>query len=200
MPVEQPANQRQALRRELKRKRLAAADEFRSRAAKAIAANLWKSRMLARKRDIAIYLAVGGEVDCEAIVAGARLRNLRIFAPVIAGKRLNFAPLETTTKLRKNRFSIEEPVVTRKLMRLPQQLDAVIVPLLGFDNNGNRIGMGGGYYDRSFHFLRQRVHWAHPRLIGFAYESQCVESLVRFDWDVPLDAVVTEYANYIFPV
>jgi 5-formyltetrahydrofolate cyclo-ligase len=192
MPVEQPANWRHALRRELKRKRLAATRDYRTRAAQAIAANLWESRMLARKRDIAIYLAVGGEVDCTGIAAGARLRNLRIFAPVIAGKRLIFAPLDTAAKLRPNRFSIDEPAVARKLMRLPQQLDAVIVPLLGFDNNGNRLGMGGGYYDRSFAFRKQRRAWRRPLLIGVAYSFQQVDAIQTEPWDIPLDAVITE--------
>jgi 5-formyltetrahydrofolate cyclo-ligase len=161
MPVEQPANWRHALRRELKRKRLAATRDYRTRAAQAIAANLWESRMLARKRDIAIYLAVGGEVDCTGIAAGARLRN-------------------------------DEPAVARKLMRLPQQLDAVIVPLLGFDNNGNRLGMGGGYYDRSFAFRKQRRAWRRPLLIGVAYSFQQVDAIQTEPWDIPLDAVITE--------
>lgn len=192
MPVEQPANARRALRRKLKRQRRDTSRDFRSRAARAIAAKLWQSRILGRRRDLAIYLAAGGEVDCGEIAAGAGLRNLRIFAPLIAGKRLIFAPLEASTKLRKNRFSIDEPAVPRKRGRLPQQLDAVIVPLLGFDNSGNRLGMGGGYYDRSFAFRKQRRRWRRPLLIGVAYSFQQVEAIPTETWDVPLDAVITE--------
>jgi 5-formyltetrahydrofolate cyclo-ligase len=168
------------------------------RAGMAASRRAWLLPLLRRARRIATYVPMRGEFDCRAFIQQAWDRGREVYLPVLHGKRLRFRAYTPATLMRPNRFGIPEPSSGKELS--PQGLDVAITPLVGFDLEGNRLGMGGGYYDRSFHFLRQRVHWAHPRLIGFAYESQCVESLVRFDWDVPLDAVVTEYANYIFPV
>jgi 5-formyltetrahydrofolate cyclo-ligase len=74
----------------------------------------------------------------------------------------------------------------------------VLAPLVAFDRSGNRLGMGGGYYDRSFAYLRHRVHWRRPRLIGYAYGFQEVQALERAHWDVPLSGVVTELGLRLF--
>ena len=76
-------------------------------------------------------------------------------------------------------------------------LDLVLVPLVGFDGAGNRLGMGGGFYDRSFAFLGQR-RWRRPRLVGVAFDLQRVDRLPRRAWDVPLDAVASERGCYRF--
>ena len=79
-------------------------------------------------------------------------------------------------------------------------LDAVIVPLLGFDPQCNRMGMGGGYYDRTFAHRRQAANGNSadglPLLIGTAFEFQCVDNVFPDWWDVPLDHVVTEQRIY----
>jgi 5-formyltetrahydrofolate cyclo-ligase len=75
-------------------------------------------------------------------------------------------------------------------------LDLVLMPLVGFDADGNRLGMGAGFYDRKFAFLRHRRAWRRPLLLGIAFDAQRVE---RFDaalHDVPLWGVVTERAVY----
>jgi 5-formyltetrahydrofolate cyclo-ligase len=83
-----------------------------------------------------------------------------------------------------------EPVQLRRLSA--HQLDLVFVPLVGFDAKGERLGMGAGYYDRAFAFLRRRHHWIHPRLIGLAYSFQQVPHIEGASHDVRLNAVVTE--------
>ena len=77
-------------------------------------------------------------------------------------------------------------------------LDLVLVPLVGFDDQGTRLGMGGGFYDRSFATRLFRRYWRKPRLIGVAYELQRVAHLDRQPWDVALDGVVTEQRLYLF--
>ena len=66
------------------------------------------------------------------------------------------------------------------------------MPLVGFDHQGYRLGMGGGYYDATLAYMRHRRSWRKPRLVGIAYECQRVEKLPHDPWDMPLDAVVTE--------
>ncbi len=73
-----------------------------------------------------------------------------------------------------------------------RDLDLVFVPLVGFDATGMRLGMGAGYYDRAFAFLRQRRHWRHPRLIGLAYSFQQVPHIEGAPHDVRLNCVITE--------
>ena len=72
----------------------------------------------------------------------------------------------------------------------PGQMTLVVTPLVGFDHRGHRLGMGGGWYDRSFAFRRDRA--APPWLVGAAFDTQRVDALDRADWDIPLDAVCTQ--------
>jgi 5-formyltetrahydrofolate cyclo-ligase len=90
-----------------------------------------------------------------------------------------------------NRLGIPEPADTDASLA-PDALDVVLVPLLGFDRRGHRLGFGGGYYDRSFAFLRDVERPAKPLLVGIGYALQEVERVPHEDWDVPLDYVATE--------
>jgi 5-formyltetrahydrofolate cyclo-ligase len=65
------------------------------------------------------------------------------------------------------------------------------MPLVGFDKAGNRLGMGGGFYDRSFAF-KQKRHSCQPKLIGLAHSIQQVDNLSVQGWDIPVDNIVTE--------
>jgi 5-formyltetrahydrofolate cyclo-ligase len=79
-----------------------------------------------------------------------------------------------------------------------QELDLILMPLVGFDDRGNRLGMGGGFYDRSLEFLRHRQHWRKPHLLGIAYDFQRVNGLTADPWDVPLQGVITDQAVYLY--
>jgi 5-formyltetrahydrofolate cyclo-ligase len=135
------------------------------------------------------------EVDLAEFVDSARATGRRIFLPVIMSPFLNhlrFAPYPDSCAFRRNRFGIPEPIVERWQLIGASGLDAVLMPLVGFDAAGTRIGMGGGFYDRTLAFRLHRAHWRKPVLIGVAFEVQRAPSLVRNPWDVPLDHVVTE--------
>jgi 5-formyltetrahydrofolate cyclo-ligase len=80
-----------------------------------------------------------------------------------------------------------------------RELDLILLPLVAFDESGQRLGMGGGFFDRSLAFLAWRQHWRKPHLIGLAYDFQKVAALPREPWDVPLDAVVTDQNVYVTP-
>jgi len=116
---------------------------------------------------------------------------LPVLAPLNSGK-LWFVRYEPHSRMVRNEFGIPEPVVDHR-QRIPARaLDLVLTPLVGFDSQGNRLGMGGGFYDRSFAFLKLRKHLKKPRLIGIAYECQRLDRLKSEAWDVKLDGCATE--------
>ncbi len=90
-----------------------------------------------------------------------------------------------------NRFGIPEPCFDPRMCIGPRFLGVVFMPLLGFDQQGNRLGMGGGFYDRALEF-KHRANGTRPLLIGAAFDCQRVEALAINAWDVAMDAVVTE--------
>ena len=97
--------------------------------------------------------------------------------------------------MRINRFRLPEPDVPDEIMLAPRELDLVLAPLVVFDANCNRIGMGGGYYDRSFEF-RRTTDIDRPTLIGVAHELQRVDALQPEPWDGRLDAVASDQHIY----
>jgi 5-formyltetrahydrofolate cyclo-ligase len=163
-----------------------------------IARHLWRLPMLARAERIACYVAVGGEVDCTPVMTEAIVRGRRLFLPVIHGQRLLFAPWEPAAPMLINRFGIPEPRADAGSTLSGTDLDVVLAPLVAFDDQGNRLGMGGGFYDRTLRFMSARGAWRRPRFIGLAYEFQRVAALPASRWDVPLHCVVTERGARIF--
>lgn len=89
-----------------------------------------------------------------------------------------------------NRWGIPEPRPTLNHSISPRRLDLVLMPLVGFDEAGHRIGMGKGFYDRTFAFRRSKGH--RPALVGLGHECQQVaEGITPSGWDVALDALAT---------
>jgi 5-formyltetrahydrofolate cyclo-ligase len=91
-----------------------------------------------------------------------------------------------------NRFGIPEPAVARRDWRSARRLDVIVAPLVAFDRSGRRLGMGGGWYDRTLGFRRFHASFRRPWFIGLAYGFQEVARLEADAWDVPMDAVITE--------
>ncbi len=164
----------------------------------AIAKSLWQLPVLRRASRIAAYQAVSGEIDCAPLIKRAREAGRELFLPALHRGALRFAPFTPSGPLTKNRFGIQEPAVAPAHQRPGLDLDVVLTPLVAFDLRGNRLGMGGGYYDRSFAFRRQRHVWRRPLLIGLAHEFQLIETLHAESWDIPLDIAVTETHVYTF--
>jgi 5-formyltetrahydrofolate cyclo-ligase len=192
------SNLRSTLRKELRQRRNALTEQQQEEAAENLAVNLLQHPDLRRARHIAVYLPNDGEIDPSVYVSLARRRGLRFYLPVIHPihtGRLVFSPFTDDTILRPNRFGIPEPAFRGGLRRPPWAMDAVLFPLVGFDEKGGRLGMGGGFYDRTFAFSRFRPRLA-PKLIGLAHECQRVEAIPTENWDVPLHSVVTDQRRY----
>jgi len=189
---------RATLRRQLREKRNALTLQQQQTAADNLAVNLLGHPDLRRARHVAIYLPNDGEIDPSVYVSLAKQRGLHLYLPVlhpIHTGRLVFSPFTDDTPLARNRFGIPEPAFSNGLKRPPWAMDAVLLPLVGFDETGGRLGMGGGFYDRTFAFTRHRPRLA-PKLIGLAHECQKVPELPTEKWDVPLHSIVTDERRY----
>lgn len=151
--------------------------------------NVQLMRAYQRARRIAVYFGIDGEVDLRLIVQHARASGKSIFAPVLARDGLRFIEIEVRELVRRNRFGIPEPCHGRYIDA--QKLDVVLAPLVAFDACGHRLGMGKGYYDRTFGFLRLRTRWRKPKLVGIGFDFQKIDRLAAQYWDVPLWAAVT---------
>ena len=144
---------------------------------------------------IAVYFAVNGEISLDLVIDQALAQGKQIYLPNLDQKTLRFSPYFRQQKMRINKFKLPEPDVGEEEMLEPEALDLVLAPLVVFDADGNRIGMGGGFYDRSFAFRKDATRTS-PVLIGVAHELQKVEKLNPESWDVQLDMVVTDQAIY----
>ena len=142
---------------------------------------------------VAGYWAIDGELPLHSVVASLRSRGQQFLLPRLAGTRLlRFAAWRPGIALESNRYGIPEPVCDEGELFEPEALDIVLLPMLGFDRRGYRIGYGGGYYDTSLEFLRDRHGVAKPVLIGIAYAAQQLDVVEPAMWDVRLDYVATE--------
>lgn len=148
---------------------------------------------------IGLFLSNDGEPDLRALSSAAWRRKRSLYLPVLSPlfhNRLWFAPYTPHTALQANRFRIPEPCNPWPQMKPVWALDLILMPLVAFDSSGNRLGMGGGFYDRTLAYLNRRNHWRKPTLIGVAFEFQQVDSLPYESWDIPLDGVITEKGFY----
>jgi len=142
---------------------------------------------------VAGYWAVGGELALNVALGRLRARAQKYYLPVLAtGNTLKFAEWEPSLPVRANRYGIPEPECDPVKLLSAQDIDLVLVPLLGFDRRGNRLGAGAGFYDRSFAFLQGKPRPAQPLLVGIGYHFQELPELAPQAWDVALDFVATE--------
>jgi 5-formyltetrahydrofolate cyclo-ligase len=186
------------LRRSLRERRLALDPEARAASAVALSRQIAALPWFLHSWRIAFHLPVKGEIDLGPLMRRASDAGKELYLPVLAPEsRLWFVHYRPGDALVPNRYGIDEPRVPPGEPVDPATLDLILVPLVAFDAQGNRLGMGGGYYDRSFAFLLHRGHSHKPRLLGVAYELQRVERLEPAPWDVRLDAVATEQGVYL---
>jgi 5-formyltetrahydrofolate cyclo-ligase len=187
---------RDTLRRELRAKRRALPAAIRIAAAEALAARLLTLPYAPVSGPVAGYWAMDGEIALHAWQM--RLpRECTYCLPVLHDDgRLRFAPWRAGAALSTNRFGIPEPDVPASSLLAAEAMALVVAPLVAFDARGHRLGMGGGWYDRTFAFRRERA--APPHLVGAAFAAQQVESVFPESWDMPLDALCTESDTHLF--
>ncbi len=190
---------RTTLRARMRAKRRALDAAAQHEAAERLARIFGHCPLFRRGRHIAFYLANDGELDIAPLLQRAWDMGKVCYLPVITpGKSLWFAPYADGDPLALNRFGIPEPTRPGLPLVGARLLDVILAPLVAFDDKGHRLGMGGGFYDRTLSFLRHRHAWRKPRVVGVAHDLQRVAALSAEAWDVPLDGVATDRRLYLF--
>lgn len=193
---------RSHLRTKLRQARRSLSPRQQALASRKLARILKRHPLFLRSSDIAVYIANDGEIDPAELITIARAMGKKIYLPVLhplRKRQMWFARYDKGAALHNNYFGIPEPRPgSRK--RPPYSLDLVIMPLVGFDAKGNRLGMGGGFYDRAFAFRQRKASTQtcshRPALAGVAHHCQQVDNLAGESWDIPLDIVVTDKAVF----
>lgn len=182
---------RQQLRTRLRqaREKLGAADRI--GAAQGVLESLEQLPQFLVDQRVAGYWAVRGEVPLALVYARTRSRQQKYHLPILTDTHsLIFAPWENGAAVTINRYGISEPDVSASVGA--EALELVLVPLLGFDRSGNRLGSGAGYYDRTFSFLKGKPRPIPPLLVGIGYHFQEVAMMSPNEWDVPMDFIATD--------
>jgi 5-formyltetrahydrofolate cyclo-ligase len=183
---------KEPLRKELRAQRRSLSESDHRHRSGAAARAITRLRMFRAGKRVALYLPFDRELDTSALIRAARQRGVRLFVPVISDRRhrrLRFYPLEGETS--PGTFGI--PVPRLRLTPVsPQWLDLIVIPLVGVDGGGRRLGMGGGYYDRALAFRRRRTIWQGPHLAGLAFDCQRTNMKFADAWDVRLNSLATE--------
>ena len=188
MPIGKTKEKQKELRDSYRRKRIAIPSDDRAIMHKEITRVLLTNATLKRCKTIAAYLNLPSEVNLSEFISKAQKRGQNVCVPVVdATKRvMEFRDLPADFERQKNRTEEDRVLLTQKKREL-KELECALIPLLVFDSHGNRIGMGGGYYDKFFENPETR-----PVLIGIAYELQRAEKIIPQEWDVRMDMIASE--------
>lgn len=191
---------RPQLRRLLRHNRRALSPAEQRQAAKGLYRQLAQNPLFRRARHVSLYLPMDGEIDPRLLLRAAQKRGKTTYLPVLSAwprTKMVFQRVRLGEKFKPNRFRIPEPRINARRQRKIWTLDLVMMPLVGFDPEGGRLGMGGGFYDRSLAYLARRKTWRKPILLGLAHECQKVAKLAVASWDVPLAGTVTDKRWYM---
>ncbi|NOT18419.1 MAG: 5-formyltetrahydrofolate cyclo-ligase [Sulfuriferula sp.] len=182
------------LRRQLLQRRRALTAMQRHHAAQQLLIHVIRSRLLLRHQHIGLYLAHGTEINTLPLINRLLALGKTVYLPALPfgrSKQLWFHRIEAHQPWHVNQFGIPENQTSVRVRA--RQLDVLFMPLVGYDDAGSRIGMGGGYYDASLAYLRRRRYHIKPRLIGIAFTCQHLTLALPADsWDVPLHGILTE--------
>ncbi len=181
-----------SLRKSLRQKRRNISNVDRDKLALDLLSNIKSSVKFHKNQKIAIYLPIDGEVDPKDLQLHLKNQEINTYLPILVDKGLKFA--KVGKDFINNKYNIPEPISTEIISA--EQLDIIFMPLVGFDSNKNRLGMGGGYYDRTLAFRNDQKQDDKPTLIGIAFDCQQVDNLHPQDWDVPLDVIITPSGIY----
>ncbi|MGL6028584.1 MAG: 5-formyltetrahydrofolate cyclo-ligase [Legionella sp.] len=183
-----------ALRTTMKQIRSRLTVPYRLTAAKQVIHQIKSLEQYRNAKRIALYCAINGEVDLAALWNTAPMQGKFCYFPSLnEDKTLSFLPATPATAFKTNHYNIPEPDVSRELALPIEQLDLIIIPLVAFDSECTRLGMGAGYYDRTLEHHKKGL------FIGVAYSFQHMHFITPNTWDVPLDAVITPKKIYWRP-
>ncbi len=154
-----------------------------------IVKHITQSELYQQANHIALYLPFNGEVDLTALL---QVEHKKHYLPSIQGEHMQFQRHTPELALKKHRYGISQAAFIESLQ--PAQLDLCLMPLLGFDISGNRLGMGGGFYDRYFEHIGIKNN--HTHLAGIGYQLQQQQKLPVESWDVRINHLFTEQGYF----
>ena len=184
---------RQTHRRLARQRRQQLTERQQQRASQALIKNIALLTPYRNAATVAMYWPSDGEISPLALLTAPHTSRKTWYLPILhpfLTRKLWFAPYKRQAPLIRNRFNIPEPLDRIAQRRAPWSLDLILLPLVCFDAQGGRIGMGGGFYDRVFGRAQHRAR--QPWLIGIAHSCQQVDHIPLAPWETPLDAVVTD--------
>ena len=186
---------RSALRQLIRARRQALSTSQQTQAEQTLVAQFSRHGRINQAQHIALYLANDSELATQAVIEWCWQQGKRVYIPILhpfSHKHLLFTELTADTQLTKNKYAIFEPQLDVRRVIPYLQLDVICCPLVAFDSRGNRLGMGGGYYDRT---CSQQDHAQPgnkvPALIGLAHDCQQYDPLPHAPWDIPLTDIIT---------
>ncbi|MFC6377984.1 5-formyltetrahydrofolate cyclo-ligase [Tatumella terrea] len=183
-------SERQQIRAQIRHQRQALSPQQQQLAAQQVAERALSFPLLAQARNVALFLSFDGEMDTRPLIARLWQRGQQVYLPVLhpfSQGQLLFIRYLPDTPLKPNRFGIPEPSLNLTELAPLDTLDMILVPLVAFDAQGQRLGMGGGFYDRTLQHWQQ--HGVLPA--GLAHCCQQVPALPTEQWDIPLPVIIT---------
>ncbi|MBK5144442.1 5-formyltetrahydrofolate cyclo-ligase [Budviciaceae bacterium BWR-B9] len=181
---------RQILRKKIRQQRNNLTPEQQHSAAQILCQKLCEHPKIKSAQHISLFLSFDGEIDTRPLIQALWQQNKSLYLPVLhpfSPGHLLFLHYTPETPMISHPFGIQEPRLNVQSVLPVSQLDVIITPLVAFDAQGNRLGMGGGYYDRTLKQWRNNGSWP----IGIAHDCQQVEALPCEDWDIPLPEIIT---------
>jgi 5-formyltetrahydrofolate cyclo-ligase len=184
---------RQAMRNKIRKARLQLSTKAQHHAKHALVAQLLQLPEFIKAQKIALYIANDGELNTDAVIQWCWQQHKEVYLPVLhpfSAGHLLFLRYTPETPMQHNQFNIVEPKLNVATLCPITQLDLLLMPLVAFDNKGNRLGMGGGFYDRSLANC-YATQCEKPVFIGIAHDCQQVAEVPSDYWDIPLAKIVT---------
>ncbi|WP_205882118.1 5-formyltetrahydrofolate cyclo-ligase [Leeia aquatica] len=190
--------EKSAWRKRLKARRRALSPSQRQRIARALPTRFAQQARAGKARRVGLFWPMPDEIDPRPLLQALVQRGVACYLPALPlhGRRLWFTRCDARSRWYHNRYQI--PECRHPDRRRAEKLDLLLLPLVGVDRQGYRLGMGGGFYDATLASLRGR-RAAGPWLVGLAYACQQVEALPVDSWDIRLDALLTEQGWQRFP-
>ncbi|SEK47624.1 5-formyltetrahydrofolate cyclo-ligase [Colwellia chukchiensis] len=195
---------RQLLRQQVRQQRQQLTLAQQDAAAISLLARFCDHKKIQAATSIALYLSNDGEVNTQQLIDWCWQQGKNVYLPVVhpfSAGHLLFLHYQPHTPLVKNRFGIGEPKLDVRNVILPTQIDIICTPLVAFDDTGARLGMGGGFYDRTLqhwyqHFQANKKSKPYP--IGLAHDCQRVTAIASEHWDIPLPEIITPSKHFSF--
>lgn len=195
----QSAKIRKDLRQTFRNKRLALSTAQQMKAGKQLVSQFQEHAIFQNAQNVALYLSFNGEINTQALIDYLWSRKRNVFVPILhpfCKGQLLFQAYTPNTKMRQNQFGILEPTLDVRYVGPLEKLQLILTPLVAFDTSGNRLGMGGGFYDRTLVALQNKKHQA--TVAGLAHELQLTSTLPTETWDIPLPYILTSSKLYAF--